>query len=462
MKIRLATGLSALFILISLLSVVITYAIVNTSFQKLFSDYSIQRQEKKNEQVAGMIAGRYQHAGRWEKDMVQDLGVGFLDEGLIVKVSDMAGLTVWDARDYNNGICQAMIDKASIDMRSRYPSINGGLTEKTYPVTWENRDVGRVEIGYYGPFYYSDIEFLFLGTINTVLIWVAVGTSLLAGAAGIFAARRMSQPLAGVAGHTMTIAGGRYDEKILKRSAIVEIDELIGSVNRLTGELEKQERSKKELTQSVAHELRTPLATLQAQIEALIDGVWKTTPKRLRDMHEEILRLTGLVATLETLSRYDAENMPLATSLVRPRLLIEKALRLFGAQLKAKRITAVVTGTSGEIKADADKLLQVFINLLSNSLAHTAAGGRIDISVRGKKDRRVIQFQDSGRGIAAGDLPHVFERFYRADKSRSRHTGGSGLGLAIVDAIIKAHGGTIIVKSARGKGTKFIITLPVK
>jgi two-component system sensor histidine kinase BaeS len=246
------------------------------------------------------------------------------------------------------------------------------------------------------------------------------------------------------------------------RSAIVEIDELIGSVNRLTGELEKQERSKKELTQSVAHELRTPLATLQAQIEALIDGVWKTTPKRLRDMHEEILRLTGLVATLETLSRYDAENMPLATSLVRPRLLIEKALRLFGAQLKAKRITAVVTGTSGEIKADADKLLQVFINLLSNSLAHTAAGGRIDISVRGKKDRRVIQFQDSGRGIAAGDLPHVFERFYRADKSRSRHTGGSGLGLAIVDAIIKAHGGTIIVKSARGKGTKFIITLPVK
>jgi len=258
------------------------------------------------------------------------------------------------------------------------------------------------------------------------------------------------------------ISRGYYGSRIEEKSGTKEIAQLTETINNLAETLENQENLRKRLTADVAHELRTPLATLQSHIEAMIDGIWEPDAERLKSCHEEIMRISRLVGDLEKLAKYESENLVLIKTDFDISELIRHIMKNFENNFANKGIEIKFTGRKEVVTADRDKISQVIVNLLSNALKYTQNAGTVQVTVNGTHDAVEIKVKDTGIGIPPEDLPHIFERFYRADKSRNRLTGGAGIGLTITKAIIDAHGGSINVTSRVGEGTEFIVSLPKK
>jgi signal transduction histidine kinase len=201
----------------------------------------------------------------------------------------------------------------------------------------------------------------------------------------------------------------------------------------------------------MAHEMRTPLATLQSHLEALIDGVWAPDQDRLTGLYNEILRINRLVADLENLARYESDNLALRREPVELGELARSIAANHEPQFRSKGVELIVRSDgNGEgivVPADPDRLSQAVINLLSNALKFTPEGGSVELCLSATETEVSLKVIDTGTGIEPADLPHVFDRFYRADSSRSRSTGGSGIGLSITRAIVEAHGGSVAVMS---------------
>lgn len=419
---------------------------------------------------------------------VEAMGMYFVHEGYIVTVEDALENPVWSARSCDMQQCMDVISGIAERMEGRF-RLNGAVQTRGYPVMFSGRTVGTVTIETYGPFFYSETETRFLTSINRLLLIAAVFLTalgivisrMLAGAiakpvlkAGE-AARRIAQ-IHGTAAVRGADSGGGSAIRIQDRYRTRELAGLSRSINELAAELEEGERRQKQLTADIAHELRTPLTCLQGNIEAMIDGVYAPDPERLESCHEEILRLANLVQDLNTLTGLEWENIALHKTEFDLAKLLELTAEQWSPQAREKGIAINLKlrespGTSVPlITADYDRLKQVFINLLSNAVKYTDRGG-ISISLEetahgvftpGKgseaNSRFCIYFSDTGIGIPKEDLPRIFERFYRSDKSRSRSTGGSGIGLAIAAAIVRAHGGTITAESGAA-GSVFRVCL---
>jgi signal transduction histidine kinase len=273
-------------------------------------------------------------------------------------------------------------------------------------------------------------------------------------------AKRLTRPIASVIDTAGRIAKGDLGSRITERSSTLEIAELTDSVNSMAQELSDQELLRKRLTADVAHELRTPLATLQSHMEAMIDGIWEPEQDRLVSCHEEILRLTKLVGELETLSRYEGENLMLHKERFELSELIKRILLNFENDFKTKGVFLEFGGDEVWVDADRDKISQVMVNLISNALKYTPEGGQVHVQTGETQSEAIVTVSDTGIGIPESDLPYIFERFYRTDKSRSRATGGSGIGLTIAKSIIDAHSGNISVDSKVNLGSTFTVSLP--
>jgi len=192
----------------------------------------------------------------------------------------------------------------------------------------------------------------------------------------------------------------------------------------------------------------------------MIDGIWPTDLDRLKSCHEETIRLTKIVNDLKSLARYEHESMTLNLEKTNVYECVMKALISFENQFRNKNIELITNISELSINADKDKLTQIIINIMSNAIKYTPKGGVVKVDVTEKQDEVILSVSDNGIGISEEDLPYIFERFYRADKSRSRETGGSGIGLAIVKSLVEAHSGTVNVKSCYGRGSTFTIRLP--
>ncbi|MCL2375538.1 MAG: ATP-binding protein [Firmicutes bacterium] len=217
--------------------------------------------------------------------------------------------------------------------------------------------------------------------------------------------------------------------------------------------LQKQEELRKELTADIAHELRTPLTSIGTHLEMMIEGVWDAAPERLQGCYDEVMRLGKMVEDMDILAKAESKKLKLDledVDLLEVAKIANKDLEIAAQRLN---ISVAVEGEKTIVKADRLKIQQVFINLLSNAIKYSNDGGKVGILVSDK----TFTITDNGIGIADSDLPYIFERFYRVDKSRSRTTGGTGIGLAIVRSIIKKHGGTIKAASELGKGSKFTV-----
>jgi signal transduction histidine kinase len=462
MKHKLRTRLSLSYVLVVLLVVFLISLLSNVFLEKQFRTYIMEQHKARNDEIVTQISQQYNiQTNSWRSTVIENIGINALEQGLIVTVTDKSGNIIWDANLHNRGLCTQMISHMAGNMTSRYPNFKGSYTINKYPLKQGSALLGSVTIGYYGPFYLTDNDLAFINTLNRLLTMVAVFSLLLALLAGAYTAKRLSAPISKAVQTAREIGQGRYESRIMAISNIIEIDNLTATINNLAEGLDQQERLRKRLTADVAHELRTPLATLQSHLEAMIDGIWQPDTIRLKSCHDEILRINRLVGDLEKLARYESENLSLNKEKLDLSELVKIIIKNYETEFINRQVVLDVQTESSLVWADRDKMSQVIINLLSNALKYIGDnGGNVDLTVRRDKDQVVLKVHDTGIGISDEDLPHIFERFYRADKSRSRESGGAGVGLAIVKAIIDAHGGKINVSSTINTGTEFTVTLP--
>ena len=295
------------------------------------------------------------------------------------------------------------------------------------------------------------------------LVLSALAAGLTAVVASLLVASRIVTPVQQLAGASERIAAGHYTERV----PVIGSDELATlatQFNKMAEELETVERRRVALIGDVAHELRTPLATLEGYTEGLLDGVVQPTATTWAVLHDEVGRLTRLVQDLQDLSRAEAHQLPVSPSPHAPSDLVNAAVARLMPQFSENGIHLVVQvpPTLPSVWADADRITQVLINLLGNALRYTPKGGTVTVAA-GRADGWVtFDVADTGIGIASEDLPHVFERFYRVDKARSRALGGAGIGLTIAKALVEAHGGRIWAASpGPGQGATFSFSLPL-
>ncbi|TDT57290.1 sensor histidine kinase [Fonticella tunisiensis] len=461
MSVSLRKKLILSYVFIAAVCVFLISVFANIFLESQFKKYIIENQEKKNQEIIGLIMRQYDEDSGWNEEVVQKIGINALENGLILKVRDASGRMIWNARAYNNGMCQQIIEHVSQNMFDRYPGWKGQYVENTYPVLIGLKHIGSVEVGFYGPFYYTDRDIAFLNTLNKIFMGVGIISVLTAVILGSFMARGLSRPISKVIKTSEMISDGNYSVRVDVRSNIDEIKQLTHTINNLAATLEKHEKLRKQLTQDIAHELRTPLTTLQGHMEAMIDGVWDPDEERLRSCHEEIVRISRLVGDIEKLTRYDTNNITLNKTCFDISQVIRGIMLNFQRDFMEKHIEFRYNGSEQIVEGDRDKISQVIINLISNALKYTGEGGKVSIILSRKENGVEIKIKDTGTGISEEDLPYIFERFYRADKSRNRLTGGAGIGLTITKSIVEAHGGSIRVNSKLGEGTEFTVILPI-
>jgi two-component system sensor histidine kinase BaeS len=221
------------------------------------------------------------------------------------------------------------------------------------------------------------------------------------------------------------------------------------------------ERLRRQMVSDVAHELRSPVTNLRCTLEAIQDGLAQPDRARLDALVDETLLLQRLIGDLQDLALAEAGRLRLHLADVEVETVVRRAASTTASTGAAAPVDVVVEGSPGLALVDADRLEQVMRNLLNNARTHTPADGRITVRLSTTDEAVTIAVHDTGRGIDAEHLPHVFDRFYRADTSRARATGGAGLGLAIVRQLVLAHGGTVGVTSrGAGMGSTFTVTLP--
>lgn len=302
----------------------------------------------------------------------------------------------------------------------------------------------------------------FIEIMTYSLLFSSAVSIVVALLASLFVARRVVAPIRRLSAASQRIAAGHYAERV-EGGPGDEVGDLAHSFNQMAGALEETERRRLELIGDVAHELRTPLATIEGYAEGLMDGVVESTPETFALMHREADRLRRLVDDLQELSRAEAGLLGIHPRLVSAESLVVSVRDRLAPQFEAKgtALTVALPPDLPMVLADEGRIVQVLTNLIGNALRYTPAGGRVEVSGHLMGDKVEFVVRDSGAGIAADDLPHVFERFYRVDRSRSRAGGGSGIGLTIAKHLVEAHGGEIGAASpGLGKGSTFSFTLP--
>jgi signal transduction histidine kinase len=320
---------------------------------------------------------------------------------------------------------------------------------------------------------------LYVARTDQALLYAAligIGIALVLG--GLLA-RTLVRPLAELTAASRALARGEFGHQVPIHSND-ELGELGASFNQMSAGLAQASELRRQMTADIAHELRSPLAVLTGYLEGLRDGILKPTPERFDVMYGEAQQLQRLVEDLRTLSLADAGELPLNRQAAPAASLLEQVAAAFGHRAEmagvALGIDPQATGAGIELSVDPERMLQVLANLTGNALRYTPVGGRITLAARcepidgpgapgagpSAPSAVLLQVQDTGEGIPADVLPHIFDRFYRGDPARSATGGESGLGLAIARSIVEAHGGRVSASSAgSGQGSTFTVRLPV-
>lgn len=310
---------------------------------------------------------------------------------------------------------------------------------------------------------YSGLEQNFLDQVNNSLLWTLLGAVLVVSLLSLLVSGNFTRPIKALTTASRNLAEGKRTQMV-EVSSSDELGELGESFNRMSLELDKAEQLRKQMTADVAHDLRTPLTVIGGYVEAARDGALDLTPERLDVIGLEVNRLKRLVSDLRTMSQSDSGELLISREAVDPALLLSKISEVFRLQTEQKGISLAVEAAEGlpVLSGDEGRLMQVLENLVANAIRHTPIGGEIALKVSEEAKNKALLFSvsDSGEGIPAEELPLIFERFHRVDKSRHADSNQSGLGLAIARAIVEAHGGKIWAESTRGVGTTISFKIP--
>lgn len=344
-------------------------------------------------------------------------------------------------------------------------AIEPALLERAAPITVDDQVLGYLLLAQ-ADLTHSALEGQFLDAINRAVLWAALLTALASLLAVAFLSRQLVSPLQRLTGAAESMAAGDLGQRVPVRTRD-EIGELGQAFNHMAADLQAADTQRRQMTADIAHELRNPLSVIRGNLEAMLDGVYSTDAEHLVPVHEETLLLQRLVEDLRLLSLAEAGQLSLARSEIDVSRLLESIADGARAVADDQGLTFRVEPPPEPLLLEADqaRLRQVLGNLVGNALRYTPPGGTIVLQARPSGDRARLVVSDSGPGIPAEDLPHVFDRFYRGPTPNSaaaadRASGGSGLGLAIARALVHAHHGTISVESAPGQGARFVVDLP--
>jgi len=358
------------------------------------------------------------------------------------------------------------------------PNVLGGLqdTHASVPIEGNGRVVGYLAMPWFLPAETSapssilSLRALFTRQRHNGVLWIAlrrfVATEALVIVVGLLVgatlSRRITRPLQDFVAAATRIAGGDLGVRV-ERQYSGELGDLAVSFNAMASELERSDQLRRNMTADVAHELRTPLSVIRGKLEGILDGVYPATEAHITPILEETEVLTHLVEDLRVLALAESRQLSLDMRPTDVSHLLRDAQVNFGPLAEDRGVCLVLDLPANlpSVSADRQRLSQVLGNLITNALRHTPPGGTVTLTGLASAGYVVIEVKDTGVGIAAEDLDHVFGRFWRGERSRSRESGGSGLGLAIVRELVSLHGGTVEVASTLGRGSVFRCRLPV-
>jgi len=305
------------------------------------------------------------------------------------------------------------------------------------------------------------LQILYL-TIGRFFLWGGLVAVAIAVALAFLLSRRTLAPVRALTSAAERLGRGDFSQRVQIKDR-GELGELAQTFNSMAGDLEHTEKLRQNMVADVAHELRTPLSNIQGYLEALRDGVMKPDKDTIRSLYEEASLLSRLVDDLQELSLAEAGELKLVLQAEDIGELIRQAVAAVEAKKRAKEVSLAVELPEKLplVNVDSRRIGEVLRNLLENAVDHTGKKGSITVAARQRDSWLEVSVADTGEGIPAEELPNIFERFYRVDKSRTRATGGSGLGLTIAKRLVEAHGGRIEVQSQPGKGSHFAFTVPV-
>jgi len=340
--------------------------------------------------------------------------------------------------------------------------MDGEILTETVDLYADDEPIGTAELQYPGVPDYSDNEQQFISDLLGMLAFIAVISIVAAALAAYLLSKRLSKPIVETSNLTEAIAEGDYSRRLEHHEPIEELSKLQTNVNALAHQLAMQQTMRNQLVSDLAHEVRTPLTTLQGNIEAMMDGVWPMTTERLALIDLEVKRLAQLIEKIDHIDdvQYQQNTLQLETFDMTKR--VGQIVTIYEQRALEKDIALTVNGQPLKIEADISQISQVITNLITNAIKFTPEKGEITVDVKEVDGTCQLSVSDTGKGISKENQEQIFNRFYQVEPSRNTKIEGQGLGLAVVKSIIDAHHGKIRVESDEGKGSVFTVILPMR
>jgi len=443
-------------LIIAIITLTFSLLSVNFVFKQQFSVYLTQANETILEQLPSRLSALYHTKGTWDPTALNEV-THSLPMGTVVTLTDPNGKHIATL----NNTMESMMHGHDMDMgmgMSAYSATS--WKTKTFAVSGSIGTLATAEVRYpasaLNP---QDVNFQ--SAVFRYLLF-AGGLALLFGIIlSYFTSRQLVAPLRRLMQAANRIGHGHLDERVNVRSKD-EVGQLANAFNAMADNLNRQETLRKQFTADIAHELRTPLTSIKSYIEAFQDGVLPANEENLSSIHEEIDRLVDLSSDLKDLNVAEIGTLQLNIEPVNLTPLLQKIIHSLNPLIQEKNTTLSWHAPQEPMTMSGDErlLTRLFYNLVHNAYRYSNSGGQITVALTRTPDYCEIRIRNTGLGISEDDLPLIFERFYRADKSRTRETGGTGIGLALVRQITDLHQGTITVQSKVGHETEFIVQLP--
>ena len=450
------------FTLIMIATILSIKLFVNTIFKDSFEKYvDDSNKVEVNHLIEFDLKNLYTNES-WNTEFIENLGIEAIRKGIAIEIYDKNDNKVWSVFEDEKVLSDKTLNDISKNMKSIEKQWDNYFEELKVDINDDERNilVGYAYIGHYASTYYMENDVEFFNAINRIIIIIGVISISSIIIISIIISRSIAKPISKVSKMTKYIGEGNYKNKLNYKSNIMEIDDLINSINKLSNELNDQENLRKQLTGDIAHELRTPLTSIKGHLDAIIVGIWEPTNERLNSINEEVKRITNLVDELRKLAKFDSGKDNLNKEIVNLKNYIKSIAYNYEGKALEKNIVIKYQLENIEALIDKEKFTQVIINILSNAIKYNNGNNAIYIKVFKKNNSINISIKDSGIGIPKSEYKNIFERFYRLDKSRGANEKGAGVGLTIAKSIVNAHGGEIEVYSEINKGSEFIISLP--
>lgn len=443
--------LSIILVAGAVIAILLTSIFVNLTISNTFNKYLIDSQKKRDVRIVEYFQEVYKRDNKWTKDS----GIEMMHEGYMsnycLTLLDSNKKEVWgmDPNDIREKAHEALLKSTN----------NGVYLSKSYEIKSGQNVVGYVLIGQYSSILLSEDDINFKVSVNKSIAASVIVTLIITILISLYISKQFSIPIKAVSDMSVNLSKGDFSFRSETKSNISEIEDLQTSINTLGEKLRQQDLLRKRLVSDISHEIRTPLNVLQNNLEAMIDGVFSVTTERLISLNDEVVRFGKLLNNLNALKEFEAEEMPLKCEYIDINEVIYSVCEDFSSVLKDKNIRLNYKANNNEryiILGDRDKIKQVFINIISNAVKFNKENGYIAIEISKNKTKIIINIKDNGMGIKKEDLPFIFERLYRGDKSR-HEIEGTGIGLTLVKNILLLHSATIEVESEKGNGAEFIV-----